>query len=126
MKNLYFEKPKQVMFADPESPGEWLIGIAHYDEIICACCGGVFSIDEVVETAAEDGVVNAIYPYEDWIDIAYEISGGEMPEGLTVVEDKIIETAKLESEYIQMMIEDEESQEEEAIAYEAHYFANLE
>ena len=64
-KRYYFDKPKQVVFADPENPGDWLCGIAYRDEVICSCCGGVFEIDEVVKMAAEDGVINPFYSYED-------------------------------------------------------------
>ena len=31
-KRYYFDKPKQVVFADPENPGDWLCGIAYRDE----------------------------------------------------------------------------------------------
>ena len=78
----YYEKPTQVVFADPDNPGEWLAGIAYRDEIICGCCGGVFSIEDVIEMAREDDIKCAIHEYADWLDIANEISGGELPEGL--------------------------------------------
>ena len=87
----YFDIPKQVIFADPDNAGEWIVGIAYKDEIICACCGGIFNISDVVEQAQEDGVKQAIYPYEDRIDIAYEITGGEVPSGLKIIDDKIVE-----------------------------------
>ena len=110
----YFEKPKQVVFADPDNPGEWLVGIAYGDDIICACCGGVFSIEEVIELAAEDGVANAIYPYEDWVDIAIEIAGDGLPGGLDIVEGKIVE------------VKNNDSEDAGASDYEAYYFQNLE
>ena len=124
MNKRYFSYPKQVVFADPDNPGEWLVGIASRDEIICACCGGIFTIDDVIEAAIEDGVQNAIYEYENWIDIAVDISGGELPFGLKVDESGfgIIETCKEEvEEYDRMVAEDEEISE-----YEACYFENLE
>ena len=51
----FYERPKQVVFADPENPGDWLAGIAFHDSIICSCCGGVFEIEDVIEQAKEDG-----------------------------------------------------------------------
>jgi hypothetical protein len=108
----YFDCPKQVMFADPDNPGEWIVGIAYKDEIICACCGGIFDIDNVIEQARVDGVKQAIYPYEDWIDIAYEITGGNFPKGLSTENGKIIEA--------------EVKDDEENLAYDAYYFRNLE
>jgi hypothetical protein len=92
MEKLYFDVPKQVVFADPDNAGEWNVGIAYRDEIICACCGGIFEIADVVEMAEETGCKQAIYSYEDWNDIAYEISGGEMPNGLSMDDTHIFET----------------------------------
>lgn len=43
MKN--FDMPTQVKFIDPED--EICYGIAYKNEIICACCGGIFRTDEV-------------------------------------------------------------------------------
>ena len=82
MKRTYFNNPTQVMFADPENPGEWLCGIAYRDVIICSCCGGIFHINEVIEMAHEDSVNCAIHVYPEWVDITDEIVGGELPETL--------------------------------------------
>ena len=87
----YFDRPKQVIFVDPDNAGEWIVGIAYKDEIICACCGGIFDIDDVIDQATADGVMNPIYSYEDWNDISYEITGDELPEGLMFVDDGIAE-----------------------------------
>ena len=87
MENRYFDRPKQVMFADLDNPGRWNVGIAYKDEIICACCGGIFDIDEVYELATEAGIKQAVYPYEDWCSISEEIYGGEPPAGLEERED---------------------------------------
>ena len=87
----YFDRPKQVVFADPDNAGEWIVGIAYKDEIICACCGSIFDIDDVIDQAAADGVMNPIYSYEDWNDISCEITGGELPDGLMVVDDGVME-----------------------------------
>ena len=108
----YFDCHEQVMFADPDNPGEWIVGIAYKDEIICACCGGIFDIDDVIEQARVDGVKQAIYPYEDWIDIGYDITGDDFPKGLSTKNGKIIEVE----------VEDDE----ETLAYDAYYFRNLE
>ena len=90
MEKNYFNNPAQVVFADPDNPGEWLVGIAYRDQIICACCGGTFDIDEVIELAHEDGVKCAIHEYREWNDIADEIVGGELPETLDRNEDNEI------------------------------------
>ena len=78
----YFDRPTQVVFADPDNAGKWIVGIAYKDEIICGCCGGVFDIGDVVDMAAEVGVKHPIYAYRDWNDIAAEITGDELPKGL--------------------------------------------
>ena len=105
----YYEKPTQVVFVDPDAPGEWIVGIAYCDEIICGCCGGVFSIEDVIEMAQESGVKNAIHEYADWLDIANEISGGELPEGLDKNESgEIYEVSDEEYEQYAFILEEEE------------------
>ena len=79
MEKMYFDEPKQVVFADPDNEGEWLVGIAYKDEIICACCGGVFEIEDVINSVEDPE--KAIFPYADWIDFRYEITGDVFPEG---------------------------------------------
>ena len=110
----YFEKPTQVIFADPENPGDWLAGIAYLDDIICSCCGGVFSIEEVIEIAKADGVVNPIYAYADWSDLTDDIYGGVLPEGLEYAKSedgqKIVETAAVEYEQHYFILEEEEEE----------------
>lgn len=81
-QKMFYKRPTQVVFADPDNPGVWISGIAYRDEIICGCCGGVVSIDDVIEMAREDGVNCAIHEYHDWSNIADEIVGGELPETL--------------------------------------------
>lgn len=78
----YFDRPTQVVFADPDNAGKWIVGIAYKDEIICGCCGGVFDIGDVVDMAVEAGVKHPIYAYGDWNDISAEITGDELPKGL--------------------------------------------
>ena len=53
---IYFEVPKQVIFADPDAESiAWLVGIAYKDEVICADCGSVFEIEDIVSAAAFAG-----------------------------------------------------------------------
>ena len=110
----YFEMPTQVVFADINEPGCWNAGIAYKDEIICACCGGVFSIEEIYEYAEAK---IPIYPYNSWVNISAEIVGEELPDGLTISEYL--------SEYVDQIECDSLSQESEDQAsaeYEQHYF----
>ncbi len=115
----FYEKPKQVIFADPENPGDWLAGIAFHDSIICSCCGGVFEIEDVVKQAKEDGVVNPIYEYEDWSDLTDDIFGGVLPEGLEYTDTEegqmIVESAI--TEYEQHYFNLEEEEEEQAAVF---------
>ena len=80
MKDFYYV-PTQVVFYDgcDDSP-IFCAGIAYKDEIICACCGGVMKISEVIADAKEDGIKTAIYDYADWCDMREAIAGGEYPE----------------------------------------------
>ena len=80
----YFDEPTQVVFADPDNEGKWLVGIAYKDEIICACCGGVFEIAEVLEAVPEGG--QTICPYDDWSDISTDICGTGFPDGFTALD----------------------------------------
>ena len=109
MEKTYFERPEQVMFADPENPGEWLVGIALHHNIICGCCGGLFDIDEVIELAHEDGRKQAIYPFAEWVDITDEIVGDCLPEGLDCNDGAIVE---VDYEQHYFLIEDDEPTEE--------------
>ena len=110
----FYEKPKQVIFADPENPGDWLAGIAFNDSIICSCCGGVFEIEDVIQQAKEDGVVNPIYEYEDWSDLTDDIFGGVLPEGLEYTDTEegqmIVETASADYEQHYFILEEEEEE----------------
>ena len=106
----FYEKPKQVIFADPENPGEWLAGIAFHDSIICSCCGGVFEIEDVIKQAEEDGVVKPIYEYSEWSDITDDVYGGVLPEGLSHYEGDIVESAFLPDEPTFSLEEEEEAQ----------------
>ena len=67
MKYTYFDKPTQVAFRDSE--GNRRGGIAYCDEIICGCCGGIFSIEEIYEFSIVD---DPIVPLS-WIPIDEDI-----------------------------------------------------
>jgi Fe2+ or Zn2+ uptake regulation protein len=61
----------QVMFYDGDG---MCAGILHGKHIICACCGGVFEVDEVIDNARADGK-NAIEMFGTWVDVSDEIKG---------------------------------------------------
>lgn len=83
----YYERPTQVMFYEAE-PNTWSWGIAYKEDIICACCGCVLHITEIIDDfvdyAEENGakLSKPIYEYNGWYDIAEDIYGGELPNGL--------------------------------------------
>ena len=117
MEKTYFDIPTQVVFADPDNPGEWLAGIAYSDVIICGCCGGVFEIADVVDCAKEDGIKNAIHKYYEWTDLADEIVGGELPETLDRNENgEIYEVPDEEYEQNYFSFVEEEEEEAQATA----------
>lgn len=62
-KRKSFERPTQVKFCEIGAEESIEYGIAYNDEVICACCGGIFELDEV----------EILEEYEDWIDFKYEI-----------------------------------------------------
>ena len=103
MEKQYFDEPKQVVFADPDNSGEWLVGIAYKDEIICACCGGIIEISEIYEFTPA-GIAQPIFEYNHWCDITEDIIGGEMPDAWEEIYSEPVE---------------------EADCAEAWYFANL-
>ena len=83
MNKFWFEVPTQVKFYDPyESEDEnaailtnFTGGIAFEDKIICGCCGGVISIDELYEGADEDKFTGEVIIPMEWIDISETIIG---------------------------------------------------
>lgn len=81
MKNFY-ETPTQILFYDIDGD-HYRAGIAYGDIIICACCGGTSSIEEILEDAANEGL-QGIYEYEDWQDLQDEIFGGVYPKGFPI------------------------------------------
>lgn len=53
-KHEYFDHPCMVIFKDDEDSTQ--AGIAYHDEIICACCGGVFETSEAHDIKVVDWV----------------------------------------------------------------------
>lgn len=68
------------MFWDEENH-TFNYGIAYRDEIICGCCGGIFEIEEVINSEEVPAGQEAIYTYKSWADLSEEIFGGEDPDG---------------------------------------------
>ena len=83
----YYDIPTQVMFYEAD-PNVWSWGIAYKDDIICACCGAVLHITEIIDDfvdyAEEKGakLSKPIYEYDGWCDIVEGIYGGELPDEL--------------------------------------------
>lgn len=80
----YFNVAKQVRFldlGDTDGKEVWHCGIAYCDDLICGCCGTVFSIEEIFEDWDDYGkkdypnVEAPIEVYENWVDLDEEITG---------------------------------------------------
>lgn len=70
----FFEVPTQVMFWDVDG-NHYIGGIAYHDEIICGCCGGIVSIEEVYEFTPTE-VKEPVHVFDKyWVDISHEIIG---------------------------------------------------
>lgn len=67
MRYNYFDVPTQVRFYDVDGV-KWIGGIAYKDKIICGCCGGLFSIEEIYESAPET-LEEPIKVYKNWVDL---------------------------------------------------------
>lgn len=87
MKTFY-DIPTQVVFHDEEG---WSAGIAFEDKVICACCGCVFSIEDLIDNLDED-ITCPIYEYDFWVSITDDIADGftDLPRGLILTEDNQI------------------------------------
>ena len=83
----YYNVPTQVMFYEAD-PDTWSWGIAYKEDIICACCGAVLHITEIIDDFvdyAEENKVQIskpIYEYHGWCDIVDAVHGGELPDEL--------------------------------------------
>ena len=62
-KRKSFERPTQVKFCEIAAEESIQYRIAYNDEVICACCGGVYELDEV----------EILEEYEYWVDFKAEI-----------------------------------------------------
>lgn len=76
---FYYAKPTQVLFYDADE-GQWLAGIAYMDEIICADCGCIWFLEDIVQLAREDGELNPIRNFTYWVDLTLEIAGCDADE----------------------------------------------
>ena len=75
---MNFERPTQVAFYNVEDR-RYDAGIAYGDEIICMCCGGVISIDELLEEVAEvEPWVKAVIIPLTWENLCEECLGDAM------------------------------------------------
>ena len=74
MKYNYFEVPTQVKFLDVDGD-HYIVGIAYRNEIICGCCGGIFNISEIYESAPNTLKEDPIVIPDRWVDISYDICG---------------------------------------------------
>lgn len=70
---MKFNEPTMVKFYESGCE-HWSGGIAYGDEIICACCGGILEIAEIIQDAEEDGVKDPIQVLS-WINLRDELLG---------------------------------------------------
>ena len=75
-KYNYFAAPTQVKFWDALSE-DYIGGIAYLDEIICGCCGSVFKISEIYESAPDTLEEDPIIIPDRWVDFSYDIGGAD-------------------------------------------------
>lgn len=61
----YFSVPMQVRVEDPDTDG-FVYGIAYHEVLICACCGGIFSLEEL----NQDGLAIEILGKGLWVDFS--------------------------------------------------------
>ena len=82
----HFDFPQQVKFldlGDTQGKEVWHGGIAIEDNIICGCCGTVFSLEEIFSDWEEYGkeeypdVEAPIKIYNYWVDLDEEILGDD-------------------------------------------------
>ena len=76
MKYNYFEVPTLVKFWDVDGD-HYVGGIAYRDEIICGCCGGVFDISEIYESAPDTLEEDPIVIPDRWVDFSHDICGAD-------------------------------------------------
>ena len=116
MKKCYFDIPTQVAFYDADGD-HYVGGIAYQEHIICGCCGGLMSIEEIYEAAPEG--MEAIHIYSTWTNLSDEICGGELPTTQSRVDrltSYLLGTCKSFSEGCEDLGIDEDSLTEEELA----------
>lgn len=64
----YYEVPTQVLFFDEMDLPNY--GIAYRGEVICGCCGGVFTIDEICQYSPRE---EPIKDSKEWVNFAQYI-----------------------------------------------------
>ena len=73
-KYEYFAVPTQVKFWDALSK-DYIGGIAYRDEIICGCCGSIFEISEIYESAPSTLEGDPIVIVKGWKGLSDKICG---------------------------------------------------
>ena len=78
----YYERPTQVKYLDVDNGCDvdkcsYVGALAYRNELICGCCGGIASIEEIYKTAREMGIdeKQVIIPFNEWCDISEAIQG---------------------------------------------------
>lgn len=102
MDRCFYDIPTQVMFVEPkyvkdgneDNGPAWYAGIAYRDEVICACCGGAFAIEDVIASAEEYGLAHGIYHYGEWMDLTNSIIVDILPMGLVETPEDIVEAVE--------------------------------
>jgi len=69
---IYFKDAHQVRFF---FDGEWNNGIVCGPIVICACCGAIFHLKDILTSGKQDGEPHPVQVYEDWVDFSESISG---------------------------------------------------
>ena len=75
-KYNYFEVPTQVKFWEYFDE-RYFGGIAYRNEIICGCCGTIFSISKIYEFAPDTLEEDPIVVYDTWVNLSSEICGDD-------------------------------------------------
>lgn len=73
-KYNYFSVPTQVKFWDVDGD-HYIGGIAYRNEIICGCCGGIFDISEIYESAPDTLEEDPIVVVNGWKGLSDKICG---------------------------------------------------
>lgn len=74
MSDLYFDIPTQVRFFCPteEDKPAWENGIAYRNEVICGCCGAIFTFEDIFNDARDYGIPEeqAVQIWEMWVNFS--------------------------------------------------------